>query len=109
MSALDRPAATMLSIWRRTAMAVVAFDSATERSVQDGQRTPASSAAARCPAVGGEDSSAPLPITSATTSTTTGRATRAQSGTRVERSAIRGAGLVRADRIQERVEVLLRR
>jgi hypothetical protein len=47
MSALDLPAATMLSIWCRTAMAVVAFDSATERSVHEGQRTPASSAAAR--------------------------------------------------------------
>ena len=33
------PAATMLSIWWRTAMAVVAFDWATERSVQEGQRT----------------------------------------------------------------------
>ena len=47
MSALDRPAATMLSIWCRTAMAVVALDCATERSVHEGQRTPASSAAAR--------------------------------------------------------------
>ena len=47
------PAATMLSIWCRTAMAVVAFDWATERSVHDGQRTPASMAAARCAAVGG--------------------------------------------------------
>ena len=53
MSAVDRPAATMLSIWCRTAMAVVAFDCATERSVHDGQRTPASMAAARCAAVGG--------------------------------------------------------
>ena len=41
------PGATMLSIWCRTAMAVVAFDWATETSVHDGQRTPASMAAAR--------------------------------------------------------------
>ena len=94
MSAFDRPAATMLSIWWRTAMAVVAFDSATERSVHDGQRTPASRAAARWPAVGGDESRAPLPITSATTRTTTGRATRAQSGRRAVRSATGHAGLV---------------
>ena len=91
MSALERPAATMLSIWCRTAMAVVAFDSATERSVHDGQRTPASIAAARCPAVGGEELNAPLPITSATTRTTTGRATRAQSGSGSERAQPLGA------------------
>src|SRR5271156_278736 len=88
-------------------MAVVAFDSATETSVQDGQRTSASSAAARCPAVGGAESSAPLPITSATMRTATGRSTRTQSGSRVERSATWHAGLFRPGRLQERVEVVL--
>ena len=42
MAAVDRPAATMLSIWCRTAMAVEAFDWATERSVHEGHRTSAS-------------------------------------------------------------------
>ena len=52
---------------------------------------------------------APLPITSATTRTTTGRPTRAQSGIRARRSATGHRGLVRPGRLQERVEVLLRR
>src|SRR5271154_4077377 len=89
-------------------MAVVAFESATDTSVHDGQRTSASSAAARCPAVGAAESSAPLPITSATTRTATGRATRAQSGRRMERSATGCAGLLRPRRFQEGVEIGLR-
>src|ERR1700677_804840 len=86
-------------------MAVVAFESATDTSVHDGQRTSASSAAARCPAVGGAESSAPLPITSATTRTATGRATRSQSGRRCERSGTGCATLFRPRRLQEGVEI----
>ena len=55
MSAVELPAATMLSIWCRTAMAVVAFDCATDTSVHEGQRTSASMAAARCATVSGAD------------------------------------------------------
>src|ERR1700722_712786 len=89
-------------------MAVVAFESATDTSVHDGQRTSGSSAAARCPAVGGAESKAPLPITSATTRTATGRATRTQSGRPFERSATGCAGLFRPRRLQEGVEIRLR-
>src|SRR5580700_11680664 len=89
-------------------MAVVAFESATETSVQEGQRTSDSSAAARCPTLGGAESSAPLPITSATTRTARGSRTRTHSGTRRERSATGAPGLFRPGRFQERIEVVLR-
>ena len=107
MSAADRPCATRLSIWCRTAMAVVAFDWATETSVHDGQRTPASMAAARWAAVWRAVSKSPLPTTSATARTTSGSATRAHSGTAGALSHGTG-GLVRLGGGQERVEVLLR-
>ncbi len=85
---VERPAATMASIWCRTAMAVDAFDCATEMSVHDGQRTVASIAAARADAEGGPESKTPLPTTSATASTARGSVTRAHSGSRAGRSAI---------------------
>src|SRR5580704_12559956 len=88
-------------------MAVVALDSATERSVHEGQRTPASMADARSPAVWGDEFNAPLPITSATARTTRGTATRAHKGTRAPRSPTRGTRLLRPGRLQEGVEVLL--
>src|SRR5579872_1894199 len=81
MSAVELPAATMLSIWCRTAMAVVEFDWATDRSVQAGHRTFVSMTAARCATVWDEESKAPLPTRSATPRTSRGRRTRAHSGT----------------------------
>src|SRR6516164_11805674 len=78
---VDRPASTMDWIWCRTAIAVVALESATDTSVHEGQRTSASMAAARCAAVCGDDAKTPAPITRATASTSSGRATWAHNGT----------------------------
>ena len=96
--AADRPSATNCSIWRRAAMAVVALDWATERSVHEGQRTPASMEAAFCEAVGGAESNTPLPTPNATPSTTSGSATRTQRGSRRPRSATWGPLLCRPRR-----------
>ena len=84
--AVLRPSATRCSIWWRTAIAVVAFDCATERSVHDGQRTLASMAAARCAPVAGVPSKRPLPMSKATPRTTRGSATLAHNEARADRS-----------------------
>src|ERR1700761_3846364 len=88
-------------------MAVVAFDSATDRSVQDGQRTPASRAAARWLPEGGDEGRAPPPITSATIRIATGRATRNQRGNRGDRSATGRSTLLGPHRPHDTVELLL--
>ena len=54
----------------RTVTAVGALDAATDRSSQLGQRITDSMAAARWALVGGDEENTPLPISSATTSTT---------------------------------------
>src|SRR6202050_4228431 len=88
-------------------MAVVASESATETSVHEGQRTPASIAAARCDVVGVVPWRAPLPMTRATPRTARGRATFTQSGRRLARSATRRPRCAQTRRVQGRVEVLL--
>src|SRR6516162_4144943 len=111
MSVVELPAATMLSIWCRTAMAVVEFDWATDRSVQAGHRTFVSMTAARCATVWDDESNAPLPIRRATPRTRRGRRTRAHSGTTANLAVdCSGMGRTRpfAGRLEERVEVLLR-
>ena len=106
MSAPDRPCATRLSIWCRTAMAVVAFDWATETSVHDGQRTPASTAAARCDAVWGVRVEEPAPDDERHPEDDERKRDAGPQGQ--PRALTHGAdGLLRLGGGQERVEVLL--